>query len=67
MTLFNMKDIEYWKNKGFRFKARFPGEYNLWINLETMQKLRRYCDGRELLSDIKTGEYKIVSSDIAET
>lgn len=55
-----MKDIEHWKRKGFVFEARFPGEYNLWVNRETMQKLRRYVDGREWLSDLRTGEYKLV-------
>ena len=56
-----MKDIEYWKRKGFVFEARFHGEYDLWLNRETMQKLRRYVDGREFLSDLATGEYALVT------
>lgn len=42
-----MHDIEYWKKAGFAFEKRFPTEYDLWINRATLQKLRRYCDGRE--------------------
>ena len=55
-----MKDIEHWKREGFAFEARFPGEYDLWMNRETVQKLRRYVDEREWLSDLKTGEYALV-------
>ena len=55
-----MKDIEHWKREGFAFEKRFPGEYDLWVNRETMQKLRRYVDGREWLSDLTTGEYALV-------
>ena len=55
-----MKDIEHWKQEGFTFEARFPGEYDLWVNHKTMQKLRRYVDGREWLSDLTTGEYALV-------
>lgn len=55
-----MKDIEYWKSQGFEFTARFPTEYDLWMNQKTMQKLRRYVDGREWLSDLTTGEYELV-------
>lgn len=55
-----MKDIEYWKKEGFAFEARFPPEYDLWVNRTTMQKLRRYVDNREFLSDKTTGEYKLV-------
>jgi len=55
-----MKDIEHWKRVGFTFETRFPGEYDLWMNRETGQKLRRYVDEREWLSDLKTGEYKLV-------
>ena len=55
-----MKDIEHWKREGFAFEARFPSEYDLWMNSETMQKLRRYVDEREWLSDLKTGEYTLV-------
>ena len=52
-----MKDIEYWKKKGFVFEVRFPTEYDLWVNHETMQKLRRYVNGQEWISDLTTGEY----------
>ena len=55
-----MKDIEHWKRKGFTFAARFPNEYDLWMNRKTMQKLRRYVDGREWLSDLKTEEYALI-------
>ena len=55
-----MKDIEHWKREGFAFEARFPNEYDLWVNRKTMQKLRRYVDGQEWLSDMTTGEYAIV-------
>ncbi len=55
-----MKDIEYWKKNGFSFEKRFNSEYDLWLNLCTKQKLRRYADGREFLSDLTTGEYKLV-------
>lgn len=55
-----MKDINYWKREGFEFDARFPGEYDLWVNRKTMQKLRRYVDGRERLSDLTTGKYALV-------
>ena len=55
-----MKDIEHWKREGFTFEARFTGEYDLWVNHKTMQKLRRYVDGREWLSDLTTGEYALV-------
>ena len=52
-----MKDIEHWKREGFTFEARFPNEYDLWINRNTMQKLRRYVNGQEWLSDLTTGQY----------
>jgi hypothetical protein len=55
-----VRDIEHWKGEGFAFEKRFPGEYDLWVNRETMQRLRRYVDGREWLSDLKTGEYALV-------
>lgn len=55
-----MKDIEYWKGEGFVFEARFPNEYDLWVNPKTVQKLRRYVDGKEWLSDLTTGEYVLV-------
>ncbi len=48
---------EHWKSDGFVYEAMFTGEYELWINPATLQKLRRYCDGSEWLSDLKTGEY----------
>ena len=54
------EDIEHWKREGFAFEARFPGEYDLWINRQTLQKLRRYVDGREWLSDLTTGEYALI-------
>ena len=53
-------DIEHWKREGFAFEARFPNEYDLWMNKETMQKLRRYTDGREWLSNLTTGKYELV-------
>jgi len=55
-----VKDIEHWKREGFAFEARFPNEYDLWVNRKTMQKLRRYVGGREWLSDLTTGEYALV-------
>lgn len=55
-----MKDVEHWKREGFVFEARFPNEYDLWMNRGTMQKLRRYVDGRECLSDSTTGRYRPV-------
>jgi hypothetical protein len=55
-----MKDVEHWKREGFVFEARFPNEYDLWMNRGTMQKLRRYVDGRECLSDSTTGKYRLV-------
>lgn len=55
-----MKDVEYWKSKGFAFEKRFPGEYDLWVNRETMQKLRRYVSGTEWLFNLTTGEYEVV-------
>lgn len=56
----DMEDIGYWKQKGFEFELRFPGEYDLWVHPKTLQKLRRYFDGRDWLSDIGTGEYRLV-------
>ena len=58
-----MKDIEHWKQKGFAFEMRFPDEYDLWFNEKTMQHLRRYVDGRELVSNLTTGEYELVQDD----
>jgi hypothetical protein len=55
-----MKDYEEWKKEGFSFEKRFPGEYDLWVHPKTMQKLRRYVDGREWLSDLVTGEYRLI-------
>ena len=61
-----MKSIEHWKQKGFEFEARFPDEYDLWINLDTMQKLRRYFNGREWLTSLTTGEYEPVCDPITQ-
>lgn len=55
-----MRDIDHWKREGFAFEARFPTEYDLWVNRKTMQKLRRCVDGREWLSSLTTGEYELV-------
>jgi hypothetical protein len=55
-----MKDVEQWKKEGFAFELRFAGEYDLWVNRYTMQKLRRHVDGSEWLSDLSTGEYERV-------
>jgi hypothetical protein len=54
-----MHDIDYWKRLGFRFEARFPGEYDLWINSKTFQYLRRYVNGQEWLQDLNTGKYQL--------
>lgn len=58
-----MKDIEHWKQEGFAFEARFPGEYDLWVNRKTMQKLRRYVNGQEWITDTNTGEYILAEED----
>lgn len=58
-----MNSIEHWKAKGFSFEARFPGEYDLWVNTTTMQRLRRYVDGREWITDEKTGVYHLVEGE----
>jgi len=50
-------DIQYWLQQGFTFTKRFPNEYDLWMNESTMQKLRRYVDGSEWLTN-ETGEYE---------
>lgn len=55
-----MKNYNYWKELGFRFDTRFPGEYDLWINPKTFQHLRRYSDGQEWLQNTTTGEYELV-------
>lgn len=55
-----MRDIEYWKKLGFEFDSRYVGEYDLWFNLKTMQRLRRCVDGQEMLTDSVTGKYKLV-------
>ena len=55
-----MHDIDYWKRLGFRFDARFPGEYDLWINPKTLQHLRRDVNGKEWLQDLNTGKYELV-------
>ena len=62
-----MTDIRHWKRAGFVFEARFPNEYDLWVNRETMQKLRRYVDGGEWLSDPTTGEYVLASDPDVQT
>ncbi len=49
-------DIEHWHRQGFRFQQRFPGEYDFWIAVDTMQKLRLYLDGRIWQTD-KFGNY----------
>lgn len=60
-----MRDINYWKRNGFKFEARYPNEYDLWVNWKTMQKLRRYVDGKEWVSD-HTGEYELVEDEPTE-
>lgn len=55
-----MKDVEYWKSKGFAFEKRSLGEYDLWVNRVTMQRLRRYISGTEWLSNLDTGKYEVV-------
>jgi hypothetical protein len=52
-------DIEHWKRLGFRFEARFPNEYDLWLHSKTLRKLRLYCDGSAWLTD-ENGEYNKV-------
>ena len=59
-------NIEYWKKQGFTFEIKFPNEYDLWMNHKTMQKLRRYVDGREWLSNIVTGEYELIDERIKD-
>ena len=51
--------VEYWRKKGFEFEARFP-EYELWVDMEEMQYLRLYRDGRERITDKRTGMYRPV-------
>lgn len=58
-----MKSIEHWKEKGFSFEKRFPGEYELWVNRITMQRLRRYLDGSEWITREKTGVYHRVEGE----
>ena len=55
-----MFSIEYWKHRGFHFYKRFPNEYDLWIKYSNMQKLRRYVNGQEWISDLTTGEYVLI-------
>jgi len=52
-----VKDAGYWEQRGFVFEKRFPDEYDLWVNPDTMQRLRRYFDGGEWLTHPRTGEY----------
>ena len=59
-------DIEYWKRQGFAFELRFPNEYDLWVNHETLQKLRHYVDGRDWLSNPKTGEYELAPEPMSQ-
>jgi len=61
-----MKDIEHWKRIGFTFEMRFPREYDLWVNHKTLQKLRRYVDGGEWLSNLSTEEYAPVQDTPSE-
>ena len=58
-----MRDTQYWLQKGFRFGARFQDEYDLWVDPKTMQRLRRYINGDEWLTDLNTGEYKKLDKD----
>ena len=51
--------VEYWKENGFEFEAVFP-EYELWMHREMMQYLRLYTDGRERITDKRTGMYRPV-------
>ena len=55
-----MFSIEYWKHRAFHFCQRFPNEYDLWIKYHNMQKLRRYVNGQEWISDLTTGEYVLI-------
>lgn len=50
------EDMEEWALKGFRYDTTFPDEYDLWINPDTMQNLRRYKDGSVWLTNLKTGD-----------
>jgi hypothetical protein len=54
------EDMEEWALKGFRYDTTFPDEYDLWINPDTMQNLRRYKDGSVWLTNLKTGDYEKV-------
>ena len=51
---------DYWRQRGFRFEKRFPGEYDVWRHPGTLQHLRLYDDGSQWLQDAQTGEYKLV-------
>lgn len=52
-----MTPIQYWQERGFHLLQTFPDEYELWICDSSGQKLRRYENGREWLTDLHTGEY----------
>jgi hypothetical protein len=54
------EDMEEWALKGFRYDTTLPYEYDLWINPDTMQNLRRYKDGSVWLTNLKTGDYEKV-------
>lgn len=56
-----MKPLTFWAARGFVFEAHFPKEYDLYRNPVTGQKLRRYFAGYEWLSDLRTGEYKLIT------
>jgi hypothetical protein len=61
------EDMEEWALKGFRYDTTFPDEYDLWINPDTMQKLRHYKDGSVWLTNLKTGDYEKVEKSCAST
>ena len=60
-------DMEEWALKGFQYDMTFPDEYDLWINPNTIQKLRRYIDGSVWITNIKTGEYQKAEKSCAST
>ena len=43
---------------GFTLEATFQGEYDLYMNRETGQKIRVYTNGDQRTSSLKTGEYE---------
>ena len=61
------EDMEEWALKGFRYDMTFHDEYDLWINPDTMQKLRRHIDGSVWIKNIKTGEYQKAEKSCAST